>query len=248
MINLCLDLAKFFQFFLSLLYSISFHFIIKAAKLILTFQKVQVIIRMSKSKRQPVNPENNETQKMHEKLDQRRKMQMAQFLPDYAGPFFNTYFKKRFNFKPNLPLKHSLTKIAGSLLPNPIRPDRTDYRNAICLNIFINYHWGELGPIMNSFIVINLGKGNGYKIIYRSQKWQTDADGNIRIQYPNPNRKRGDKRDLQKDMRESINEMNFPVHLPQFDAPDEKIYFSDFENFESDYNDDFSDAILCSDH
>ena len=191
--------------------------------------------RMQPFRLHPKNPLNNETQKLHEKMEQESIMKKALMLPDNAGPFFEE-FQRKFHLTLNLKLKVSLTKIAGSLLPNPIRPNRTEYRREICLYYLINFHWDKLGPILNSLTVEKLDKGVGYQISNGYQSWQADANGNVKIPFPG----------LQSQIATLTNENNYHVDQRRpidQDTQIENNSFSQFYNF--DYFDEFfSDAIF----
>ena len=191
---------------------------------------------MRSSRPPPKNPVSNQTQKVHERMEQESIMKKALMVTDNAGPFFEE-FQRKFNFKPNLKLKVSLTMIAGSLLANPIRPNRTEYRHERCLYYFINAHWEDLGPILNSLNAKKLGKGAGYEISNDSQIWQADAIGKVSIPFPDQSQKRAHKRDLPSRIVELTNEKN--CHVDQStqvicQQNELESIFSPFDSFDSD--------------
>ena len=60
--------------------------------------------RMQPFRLPPKNPLNNETQKLHERMEQESIMKKALMLPDNAGPFLEE-FQSKFCFIHNLKLK-----------------------------------------------------------------------------------------------------------------------------------------------
>ena len=190
------------------------------------------------------NPENNNTQRIHDPLARSKIVREAAQFPHNAEAFFDS-FPEKYHIKPNYNLKKSITKIAVKLSGTVAKPNRTHLRYLDCTNAYINSNWELLQPHLESLRNINTikdekGKKVGFEIFIGpegSEPWIADKKGDVSGIFEGRSKKRNLKKEIEQEKRFQEQETRFleqnsmTFHV----LPSSPEIDFDFNSYTSDY-------------